>query len=184
MSELRDRVTDDLKLKGSRPQTIEAYLGCIRRFVAFHRRPPAEMGGEEVRAFLLHMLETGRKPSTVNVYRAAIGFLYTNTLKRPEVVRDIPCPRSHRPLPTVISRAEVARLLGATASTYDRAYFSTMYAGGLRSAETVRLQARDIDSKVGVVRVRDGKGGKERRVLLRPGMLGLFSYLSRDARLP
>ena len=184
MGELQDRVIADLKLKGSRPQTIEGYLGCIRRFVAFHRRSPAEMGEAEVRAFLLHLLEKGRKPSTINVYRAAIGFLYTHTLRRPEVVGNIPCPRAHRPLPTVISRGEVRDLLDAFETTYDRAYFTTMYACGLRSAETIRLQARDIDSKAGVVRIRDGKGGKERAVMLSPALLGLLRNHWRKAHLP
>ncbi|MEQ1506800.1 MAG: site-specific integrase, partial [Myxococcota bacterium] len=149
MGELRDRVESDLQLRGHRPNTVSQYLRCIRAFVAFHRRPPTELGEDEVRRFLLHLHKRGLAASTVHVYHAAICFLYQQTLKRPEVVDDVPSPRARRPPPVVLTREEVRRILAEMESTFDLAYFTTMYACGLRSAETTRLQATDVDSGAG-----------------------------------
>ena len=99
MAELRERFEDDLKLRGRRPDTIDQYLRCIRSFGDLHRRPAEELGAEEVRAFLLHLEKTGRSPGTRGVYYAALKFLYGRTLKRPEVMADIPGPPPRRPLP-------------------------------------------------------------------------------------
>ncbi len=184
MAELRDRVEGDLKLRGRRPNTIDQYLRCIRAFVALHRRPADEMGDEEVRAFLLHLQRTGRSPGTIAVYYAAIKFLYAQTLKRPEVMADIPSPRPRRPLPKVISRAEVKQVLEALETTFDRAYFTTMYACGLRSAETHALKAEDIQSMLGLIQIREGKGARPRSVMLSPTLLQLLREHWREGRLP
>ena len=184
MSELRNRVEEDLLLRGRRPLTIEQYLRCIRTFVAFHRRPADELGEEEVRAFLLHLRKIGRKPSTINVYYAAIKFLFDTTLKRPEVVEDIPNPRGQRPLPEVITRGEIKEVLEALETTFDRAFFTTMYACGLRSGETLSLQASDIESKAGLIQIRNGKGAKPRAVMLSPRLLDLLRHHWREGRLP
>lgn len=92
-----ERLRDDLTLRALQPNTIDAYLRCIGAFERFHSAPASALGEEEVRAFLLDLVKRGRKPSTVNVYYAALTFLYVRTLKRPEVVEDIPRPRPRRP---------------------------------------------------------------------------------------
>jgi hypothetical protein len=87
MIRLRDRMREDLELRGFRANTIDIYLRCARRFVDYFNLPPSKLGAAEVRRFGLHLLrEAGVSASTVSVYAAAIRFLYCVTLKRPEVV--------------------------------------------------------------------------------------------------
>jgi len=184
MGQIQERVRDDLELKGLRPNTIESYLRCIQAFVAFRRRSPEELGEEDVRAFLLFKKRQGLKNSTLHVYHAALRFLYRCTLKRPEVVDDIPSPQPRRPHPVILTKQEVRNLLQACETTFDRAYYTTMYACGLRNAETRRLRACDIDSTAGVVRVVNGKGGKDRAVMLSTTLLHLLRDHWREARPP
>ena len=87
MGALRDRMEADLRLRNLGPSTQESYLGCVRKFAAYHRRSPAEMGETEVRDFLVHLRDERKlHPSTINGYVAALTFLYANTLRRTEVV--------------------------------------------------------------------------------------------------
>ena len=85
MIRLRDKMQEDLELRGFRATTVEAYLRCARRFVEYFNLPPSKLGASEVRRYGLYLLrEAGVSASTVNVYAAAIRFLYCVTLKRPE----------------------------------------------------------------------------------------------------
>ncbi|WP_437488768.1 site-specific integrase [Sorangium sp. So ce1014] len=100
MGQLRDRMAEDLKLRRYKPATCDNYLRCARAFVAYHRKPPQQMGLDEVRAFLLCLAEQRKvAEATQHQYVAAIKFLYATTLGRPEVAVAIPwrrCPRSCR----------------------------------------------------------------------------------------
>ncbi len=111
MGALYDRMLADLNLRGRAESTKESYLQYACHFSIFHgRRSPAEMGEEHVRAYLLHLInekKVGQAVLTMNV--AALKFLYTVTLKRPEAVVAIPWPKRARTLPVILSGAEVFR---------------------------------------------------------------------------
>ncbi len=110
MTRLRDRMREDLELRGSSAATIELYLRCARIFVEYFGMPPAKLGAAEVRHFLLHLIHDAKaSPSTVNVYGGAIRFLYNVTLKRPEVVADVVYMKTPMRLPRVLSGTDVAR---------------------------------------------------------------------------
>jgi integrase/recombinase XerD len=173
MGQLRDRMEQDLKLKGFCPATIRNYLLYCRQFAAFYGRSPDELGEAEVRAFLMHQIEVAHVAHTSyrQVY-AALKFLYTVTLGRPGVVGQIPFPK-HQPsrLPKVLTADELTAFFAAFRSTKYRALFLTCYAAGLRLGEACQLQVDDIDSKRMVIRVRNGKGNHERLTVLSPHLL-------------
>ena len=167
MGELRDRMANDLKLRRYKPSTCDKYLRCARAFVAYHRRPPHEMGVDEVRTFLLH-LAAGRKVGAAahHQYVAAIKFLYATTLGMPEVAVAIPWPKVPHRLPRILSGTEVEALLDAMGSIKYRTIVLTAYGAGLRIDEVCSLEVGDIDSKRHLIHVRDGKHGRDRYVML------------------
>ncbi len=114
MIRLRDRMREDLELRGFRPATVETYLRCARRFVDYVALPPAKIGAAEVRRYRLHLLQEAKvSASTPNVYTAAIRFFYCVTLKRPAVVADVRYVKTPMHLPRFLSGTEVQRLLAA-----------------------------------------------------------------------
>jgi integrase/recombinase XerD len=184
MGQLRDRMEQDLKLKGVSPATIRNYLLYCRKFAAFFMRSPEELGAAEVRAFLLHQIEVEQLAyaSFRQVY-AALKFLYGVTLGRPGEVSRLPFPK-HQPsaLPKVLTTAELTAFFAALRKAKYRALFMTCYAAGLRLGEVCHLQVTDIDSARKVIHVRSGKGGKERLTLLSPRLLEVLRSYWRLAR--
>ena len=182
MGEIRDRMTADLTIGGYSEGTCEVYVNYARQYVEHFRRSPAEMGAEEVRAFLLHLVvERKVARETVRIARAALKFLYAVTLRRPVEVDWIPVPRHQKRLPEVLSGTEVAALLGAVRSLKYRTVLETMYAGGLRIAEACALRVEDVDAKRGVLRVR-GKGDRERVTMLSTRLLEHLREYWREKR--
>ncbi len=170
MGQLHDRMEADLKIGGYSPSTQRIYLFYARKFAAYFMRSPVEMGADEIRRFLLHLVdERGASRATIRQVRCSLRFLYTVTLNRPVEVEWVPVPRKQKRLPVVLSGTEVTRLLEAIRRPKYRMIVTAMYAAGLRISEACRLQPEDIDSKRMVIRVR-GKGDKERFSLL-PGRL-------------
>jgi integrase/recombinase XerD len=172
MGQLRDRMEQDLKLKGVSPATIRNYLLYCRKFAAFFMRSPEELGAAEVRAFLMHQIEVDQLAyaSYRQVY-AALKFLYGVTLGRPGEVSRIPFPkRQPAHLPQALTVEELTAFFAALRKPKYRALFMTCYAAGLRLKEVCHLQVPDIDSQRMVIRV-IGKGRKERLTVLSPRLL-------------
>ena len=183
MGHIRDQMAADLRIAGLRPTTQTAYLACARSLAAFHRRSPADLSRDDIREYLLD-LQSRRSASTVRVHVAALEFLYTHTVQRPELTEGMPRPRVHPRPPVVLTRDEVAALLAAAPSTYFRAAFSVAYGSGLRVSEICALRVEDIDGTNGVLHVRHGKGDKARLALLGSGLLGLLRQHWKEARPP
>jgi integrase/recombinase XerD len=183
MGQLRDKMKADLKLRRYRAGTIDCYLRCAKKFVAFYRRPAEQMGEVEARRFLLHLIEErGIGPAGHKMYVAALRFLYGVTLGRPEVAARLPWPRVPSKLPDILDGSEVERLLVALDSLRYRAIVMTAYGAGLRISEACTLCSRDIDSKRGLIHVRDGKRGRDRFVMLSPRLLECLREYWRAAR--
>lgn len=167
MGEIRDRMEADLVLRGYSEKTRRNYVWCCRSFVRYHGRPPQELRTEDVRDYLVYLrLERELSTCASKLHLAGIKFLYRHTLKMPEVVADIPWPKTSSPLPEILSGDELEQLFDAAETPLYRAAFMTAYGAGLRVAEVCRLRAGDIDSKRGVIIVRCGKGGKDRLTVL------------------
>lgn len=183
MGQLRDRMEADLRLRNLRPNTRKAYLKCVRNFAMYHMRSPTEMGTKEVRDYLVHLRDERKlKPSTIQVHVAALKFLYSATLDRPEVVRRWLSPRVDKKLPEVLSGTEVATVLNAISSVTYRAILVTTYGAGLRIGEACRLEIADIDSKRMLINVYDGKGGKQRYAMLCQHLLDILRAYFRQVR--
>jgi integrase/recombinase XerD len=184
MGQLRDRMAQDLKLRGLSPSTSRNYLLYCGKFAAFFMRSPEELGAADVRAFLLHQIEVEQLAyaSYRQIY-AALKFLYTVTLGRPEVVGRIPFVRRRPPcLPKVLTFEELTVFFSALRKAKYRALFMTSYAAGLRLNEVCRLGVEDIDSKRMVIHVRCGKGNRERLTVLSPRLLEVLRAYWRLAR--
>ncbi len=167
MGLLRNRMTQDLLLRGYAENTIYEYVRCAWHFVAYHHKPAEAMGVPEIRQFLLYRrLEDKVGGSTLKVTVAALRFLYANTLKRPEVAAEIAYPKVTSALPDILSGTEVTTLLGAFEAPMYRAIVMTTYGAGLRISEVCELCVQDIDSQRMLIHVRGAKGGHDRFVPL------------------
>jgi|WetSurMetagenome_2_1015567.scaffolds.fasta_scaffold228842_1 integrase/recombinase XerD len=167
MGSVRDKMIEDMQLRAFSEGTIEVYLARAQRFVEHFMLPPAEMGEHHVRTYLLHRQRHDKVgPSTLKVDIAGLRFLYEITLDRPEVTARFPWPRVKKTLPDILDEAEVVRLLQCVDSLEHRAIVMTAYGTGLRISEACALSPKDIDSGRGLIKVRNGKGGKERYVML------------------
>lgn len=168
MGKLRDRMAEDLVLRGLRPGTCSEYLRCARALAAFYHRSPEDLTADQVRAFFLHLREVRKLArATYVVYLAAVAFLYRHTLRRPELVDGIPRPLAKRSrAPAVLQVSEVRRLLGAAPSPFARTMMLVAYDAGLRISEVCRLRIEDVRSQDGFLHIRDAKGGKDRVVKL------------------
>ena len=167
MGQLRDRMEQDLKLKDVSASTRRIYLIYATKFVAYYRRCPSEINEQEIRRYLLHLIQVEMiSHGTYRQVLAALKFLYTVTLGQCWKIRQIPFPKHRRTLPVTLRVDQVAAVLAAIRSVKYRVLLMTMYAAGLRISEACRLRVEDIDSKRMVIRVRDGKGGKDRFTVL------------------
>jgi site-specific recombinase XerD len=183
MGQLRDKMYEDLKLRGYRPKTTVEYLRWGQRYAAYHDRSPQQMGEPEVRAFLMHLLEEKRvRPASHKMAVASLRFLYGVTLQRPEVAVRIPWPKVPHTLPEILSGTEVLALLEALPSIKQRGVVMTTYAAGLRISEVCRLRTTDLDAKRGLIHIRDGKGGRDRYVMLSAELLLFLRQYWRMAR--
>ncbi len=183
MGKLHDQMRDDLLLKAYSPHTQNSYLRCARHFASHYMRSPQEMGEKEVRDFLLHLIRDRKaSPATQDMYVNALKFLYTVTLKRPEVVKDISHPKRPQTLPVILSPNEVLRIFAAIRSVKYKAIIATAYAAGLRISEVCGLRIADIDSQRRRIHVRSGKGKKDRYVMLGDSLLTLLRQYYKVAR--
>jgi integrase/recombinase XerD len=168
MSPLRRRLVEDMQIRNLSGHTQRAYVEQVVRFGRYFRRSPEHLGPAEIRTYLLYLTqERHLAASSIIVTVSALRFFYTVTLKRPwDVEDDIPTSRKAKKLPVVLSQEEVARFLGAVDNLKHRVLLTVCYATGLRVSEAVRLKAAAIDSQRMVIRVDQGKGHKDRYVML------------------
>jgi len=167
MSELRQRMLTDLRIRNYAERTQEIYITRVAEMARHFKRSPEELGHEEVRDYLRYLKEErGVSRSSFAQVVGALRFLYRETLQRPEMVPHIPYPRLKRRHPVVLSPEEVAGLLKAIRNLKHRTVAMVLYGAGLRISEALALELRDIDSGRMVITVRHGKGDADRQVAL------------------
>ena len=174
MTPLRRRMTEDMTVRNLSPYTQRNYLFAIARFARHFDTSPADLGPEHLRAYLNHLIVQKVSSWYFNINVAALRFLYTITLERDWVLAKLPFQKRPRKLPTVLSIEEVTRFLASIPEGKMRTVLVTAYAAGLRVFEVVALRVCDIDNKRMVLRIADGKGSKERLVMLSPRLLELL----------
>ncbi|MGI8785884.1 MAG: tyrosine-type recombinase/integrase [Acidobacteriota bacterium] len=172
MTPLRQRMLEDMKVRNLARKTQIAYVTQVARFAKYFGKSPELLGPKEVRAYQLYLVEEKRVSwSLFNQATCALRFLYRVTLGKDWAIEHIPFPRQERKLPVVLSPGEVTRFLDAVTNLKHRAILMTAYAAGLRTSEVIQLRVGDIDSQRMVIHIRQGKGHKDRYVMLSPKLL-------------
>jgi len=171
-TELRRRMIEDMELKRLSSNTQRAYVRGVAQFAEFFGKSPKLLGREEIRTYLLHLVRQEKvSGSTYRQVLSAIRFVYRTTLGETEIVEGIERCKTEKKLPVVLSMDEVERFFAALESLKYRAIFMTAYAGGLRVSEVVSLRTADIDSERMVIRIDQGKGRRDRYVMLSKRLL-------------
>jgi integrase/recombinase XerD len=180
---VRRRMKEDMRLRNLAHKTRTEYDRWVGKFADFHSASPDHLGMEEVRDYLVHLMDVEEKSaSSFGVASAALRFLYSKTLRRDWALDYIPLPKREKTLPVVPSQKEVARFIEAAPGVKDRAIVMVLYGAGLRTSEVAHLKVTDIDSERMVIRVEQGKGRKDRYVMLSPKLLGELRSYWRVAR--
>src|SRR3984957_3617146 len=182
MSPLRRRMIEDMTIRKFAPKTQHDYLQRVKNFAAYLGRSPDMASSEGVRCYQLHLTASGAGVPTVNQTVSTLRFFFKITLGRPDLVERTAFVYEPRKLPVVLSPEEVVRLLDAAPSLKYKAALSVAYGAGLRVSEVVALKIGDIDSKRMVIRVEQGKGRKDRYVMLSPHLLELLRAWWKVAR--
>jgi integrase/recombinase XerD len=182
ISPLRRRMLDDMNMRRFTPDTQRDYIRAVKKVAAFLGRSPDTATAEDLRAFQLHLTATGVQAPTINAIVTVLRFFFKVTLDRPEITRHLVFVYEPRKLPRVLSPEEVLRLLEAAANPKHKAAFGVAYGAGLRAMEVVALKVSDVDSKRMMLRVEQGKGGKDRFAMLSPQLLELLRDWWRIAR--
>jgi site-specific recombinase XerD len=175
---------EDMQVRNLSPHTQRAYIENVARFARHFGRSPADLGPDEIRTYQVYLTcERKLAPSSLGIAVCALRFLYKVTLKQPWSFDDlIPAPKKPRRLPVVLSPDEVVRALECVTSPKHRAVLTACYAAGLRISEAVRLRPRDLDSQRMVIRIEQGKGQRDRYVMLSPKLLAVLRDWWRRSR--
>ena len=175
---------EEIALRGLTEKTAVEYLKKLEIFMRYYENKPIyEMKEEEIRAFLLYLIEEKKDAaSTVNAYNSALRFVFGAVLGRILNYQKIPRRRIHRELPQILTKADIVKFLESITNVRDKAIFMTIYGSGLRMCEIVRLRIQDIDSANMRVFVHQGKGGKDRYTLLSQNSLDMLREYWRSYR--
>ncbi len=174
ISPLRQRMTEDMTIRGFTVGTQRGYLVAVENFSSFLGRAPDGATAEDLRRYQLHMRSSGASATAMNTAVSALRFFFGVTLGRDDAQVGMTTVREPRKLPVVLSPEEVARLLDAAPGLKYRAALSLAYGAGLRASEVVSLKLSDIDSSRMVIRVEQGKGRKDRYAMLSEPLLDLL----------
>ena len=182
MTPLRRRMIEDMQVRNLSPVTQRCYLHAVAKFARHFNRSPDRLGLADIRAYQIHLTVTGISWAGFNVAVCALRFFYGTTLGRTAIVERIPDARKRRQLPVILSAEEVVRFFAAVPNLKHRVALMTAYAAGLRVSEVVRLKLADIDSSRMLIRVDQGKGGRDRYIMLSPQLLVVLRAYWRETR--
>jgi integrase/recombinase XerD len=174
ISPLRRRMLEDMTIRKLAPKTQHGYIRAVKGFSLYLGRSPDKATAEDLRRYQLHLSSNGTSVCSINATMSALRFFLKVTLRRADLADAVTFVREPRRLPVVLSPEEVARLLAAAPGVKYQAALSVAYGAGLRASEVISLKVGDIDSDRMVIRVDQGKGRKDRYVMLSPHLLELL----------
>ncbi len=174
ISPLRRRMIEDMTIRNFGPKTQNDYIRSVKNLATFLGRSPDTASNEDVRRFQLRLAADGISATSMNSTVSGLRFFFRVTLGRGDIANHLPFVRQPRKLPVVLSLEEVSRFLEAAPGLKYKAAFSVAYGAGLRASEVMSLKPTDIDSRRMVIRVEQGKGRKDRYVMLSPQLLELL----------
>jgi integrase/recombinase XerD len=179
---LREKMRNDLRVRGLSALTEEHYIRHWTRFVRFFGISPKKLNLKHVHKYQSHLVKRGLAAGSINISMAAIRFFFMVTLKRNWRQDAVPWMRKKRKVPVILSPIEVEGLLNSVKNMKHRAVLTVIYAAGLRINEVVHLTAGDIDSQRMLIHVKYGKGAKERYTILSPTLLHLLRNYWKSSR--
>ena len=181
---LRERMIEDMRIRGMGDKHQKSHIRAIKDFASFLGRSPDAATPDDLRAYQLHMTDNGVTPSTFNTRIVALRFFFGMTCGREDMKRYMMFRTEPRKLPIVLSAEDVTKVLLAAPGPglKYRAALSISYGAGLRASEVCNLKLGDIDSDRMLIHVEQGKGKKDRKVMLSPGLLELLRAWWREAR--
>jgi integrase/recombinase XerD len=183
MTPLRQLFIEDMQLRGLAPTTQRSYIRNVAEFAKFYNKSPEDLDLEAIRQYEIHLLnERKLSPQSVNTFVSSVQFLYTVTLEMPWDKQCFPRVRIAETLPVVLDPEEVAGFFDCVPSLKYRAALMLCYGAGLRIAEAAAIKVSDIDSKRMLIRVEQGKGKKDRYVMLSPRLLCVLRRYWRAAK--
>ena len=182
LSPLRQRMIEDMRLRKLAEKTRSGYIRWVKHFTRFLGRSPDTATAEDLRRYQLHLSESGVSRISLNAAITALRFFCEVTLGRGELMAKTSHVREPRKLPVVLSPEEVERLLQAAPGLKYKAALSVAYGAGLRVSEVVALKVEDIDSQRMLIRVDQGKGRKDRYVMLSPTLLEVLRAWWHEAK--
>jgi len=163
---------EELERRNYSAATTRRYLRFVERFAQHFGKSPDKLGPDHLRSYQAYLLrELKLCPGSVENHVAALRFFYVRTLRRHEFREFLPYPKSPRKLPNILSQEEVARLINASTSLFQRTLLMVLYGTGMRRSELARLKIDHIDSQRMIIHVIDGKGHKDRDLPLSPTLL-------------
>ncbi len=182
ITHLRRRMIEDMTVRNLSPATQASYITAVKKFSRYHRRSPEHLEVEDVRAYQVHLVRNAIAWASLNQIVSALRFFYGVTLGRKDLPERIPYARRPKTLPVVLSAAEVARLIEAVEDPVCRTALATVYATGMRTAEVLSLRIEHIESARSLIRVEQGKGRKDRYVMLSAALLATLRAYWKIAR--
>jgi site-specific recombinase XerD len=176
MTTLRERMIEDMRIRNLAPNTQVSYLQQVSLFARYFAKSPNVLGREEIRAYQVYLTEEKKlSPRSITIAVSALRFLYKVTLRREWNLEEIiPAPKQPQKLPVILSPEEVLEFLSCVRGHNHRTILTCCYAAGLRISEVVALDVSHIDSRRMMIRVQQGKGQKDRYVMLSPKLLEIL----------
>jgi integrase/recombinase XerD len=172
VTHLRKMMLEDLQRRNYSQDTIRCYIRTVEDFSRRFNRPPDRLGPRHIREYQAELFQKRKlSPGTVTTRLAALRFFYTKTLKKAWSIAETPYPKKRHRIPAILSPEEVAQLIDAARTPYQRILLMMLYATGVRRTELARLKVSDIDSRRMVIHIQGGKGRRDRDVMLSPKLL-------------
>jgi site-specific recombinase XerD len=175
---------EDMQIRNFSHHTQATYLLQVALFARHFQCSPEALGPEQIRTYQVYLTNEKRlAPGSVLIATAALRFLYTVTLKRDwDIKHTIPAPKKPQTLPVILSPEEVQQFLSCVPRRKARTVLTVCYAAGLRVSEAIALKPTAIDSQRMTIRIAQGKGQKDRDVMLSERLLEILRAWYRAAR--
>lgn len=172
MTPLRQQMIEAMQLRGFSPRTHESYLTAVEQLARYYHCPPDRLSTAQLQAFFKHLaLERELAPASCRLYLHGVRFFYLHVLGWEELALSLVVPKRQQRIPALLNRGEVARIISACHNPKHRMLMVTCYGCGLRVSELVALRVGDIDGERQLLRIEQGKGAKDRFVLIAPALL-------------
>ncbi len=158
-----EKLETELKLRGSSPETIKTYKFYNKKFLEFINKNPENVDEDDIKKYLSHLISKDLSNSTISLVKSALVFLYSEMLKKKI---DIKTPKISKKAPIVLSKQEIRKILAFLKNKKHNLIFSLLYSTGMRLSECINLKVKDLELNENIIWVRDGKGSKDRMVIV------------------